>query len=86
MAKGLTSEELIIKNIKITINNIKKVKTSPSIDENDTERRFKRLKPLNDGMHDDLLIEYNRAVLNYVPQVLPASRIATQNGDRSAIY
>lgn len=67
-------EELIIKRIETTIKGIEKGIKSPLLDEDETYRRFKRLKPLNAGMHEDLLTKYNRAVLLYTPADIPASK------------
>lgn len=75
MAKQ-TSEELIITRIEGTIKGIKSGRKSPSLDEDETYRRFQRLKPLNKGMHEDLLTKYNAAVLAYKPANVKASREA----------
>lgn len=72
-----TSEELIITRIECTIRGIKSGRKSPSIDEDETRRRFIRLKPLNSGMYEELLTKYNKAVLLYEPANVPASRKAS---------
>lgn len=84
MAKGLTSEDLLIKNINTTINKINNRKNKPSDDMAETERRFTRLKPLNIGMHDELLTKYNKAVLCYErPSDVVGNRDGNVQGNRN---
>ena len=71
-----TSEELIITRIEATIRGIKSGRKAPALDEEETERRFARLKPLNAGMYDELLTKYNQAVLKYKPAAVPATQRA----------
>lgn len=78
MAKQ-TSEELIILRLNATIKKIKNGTQAPILDEAETASRFKRLKPLNIGMYEDLLGQYHRAVSSYVPAAVPASRRIFQN-------